>query len=76
MIQSGKLCPICEEGHLTLKSELVIRSQGNYSANVELNYAECSSCGSETLCEGQDLENIFNIEQFYYNANAVDNPSY
>lgn len=68
MTDDNKLCPICEEGYLTLKSYAHVMRKGSYTANVYLNYAECSSCGCETLYKGQDIENIFNVQQFYYDA--------
>ncbi len=68
MTTTDKLCPICEEGYLTMKSRFIVVKQGEYSANVQLNYAQCSVCSCEILVEGQDIENIFNMEQFYYDA--------
>lgn len=73
MTDVDKLCPICEEGYLILKSYAHVMTEGNYTSNVHLNYAECSSCGCETLYKGQDIENIFNVQQFYYDAENLRN---
>lgn len=51
------VCPICDEGHLHARSEMIEVEHAGHTGQIESLYSECDECGSETATAAQVRDN-------------------
>tara|TARA_R110001583_G_scaffold193799_1_gene363117 strand:+ start:391 stop:978 length:588 start_codon:yes stop_codon:yes gene_type:complete len=51
------VCPICDEGHLHARSEMIEVEHAGHAGQIESLYSECDECASETATAAQMRDN-------------------
>lgn len=51
------LCPLCDEGHLTPRTEEMMTEYAGQQGEVTLHFAECDACGSEITGDADSRAN-------------------
>ena len=51
------VCPICDEGHLHARSEMIEVEHAGRNGQINSLYSECDECGSETATTAQVRDN-------------------